>query len=300
MSPIICLKKIIPVLVLAILVSSVASPALATPSSKAQPTIVPHGSASPTISPLPVVDNGTINITPDVSPFPGHGKIGNLRMPPSIVKNLTKKIKNQVDDIRLKQARTIAEGRINLIIGQLQLYEKWVSNSGLGNDQKSDIGAIVDSNIAWFRQQVEDLGAAGDLAAVKVLADQADQQAAALKVSIKNEAGLMACDAMDGRIITARNASAGIADKISALKAGGDNTAVAEPNLADYNVHVDAAVRYSLAARTAFEGITSAENTDNGFSEGYRQIELANREMTRAYADLKSVYLWYLQAIRAK
>jgi hypothetical protein len=173
-------------------------------------------------------------------------------------------------------------------------------SSGLGNDQKSDIGAIVDSNIAWFRQQVEDLGAAGDLAAVKVLADQADQQAAALKVSIKNEAGLMACDAMDARIITARNAVAGIADKISALKAGGDNTAVAEPNLADYNAHVDAAVRYSLAARTAFEGITSVDNTDNGFSEGYRQIGLADREMTRAYADLKSVYLWYLRAIRAK
>jgi hypothetical protein len=221
-------------------------------------------------------------------------------MPPSIVKNLTKKIKNQVDDIRLKQARTIAEGRINLIIGQLQLYEKWVSRSGLGNDQKSDISIIVNDNIAWFRQQVEDLEASGDLVAIQGLADQASQQVAALEVSIKKEAGIMACDVMDGRIATARNASAGITEKIAVLKASGVNTAAAGQDLTNYNAHVDAAAMYSLAARAAFEGITSADNTDNGFNEGYAQIGLADGEMTQAYADLKNVYLWYLQATRTK
>ena len=142
--------------------------------------------------------------------------------------------------------------------------------------------------------------AADDLTTVQTLADQAEQQAATLKVSIKNEAGIMACDGLDGRIATARTASAGIADKIAALKARGDNTAPAEQKLADYNAHVDAAAMYSLAARAAFEGITSADNTDRGFNEGYRQIGLANREMTQAYVDLKGVYLWYLQATRAK
>jgi hypothetical protein len=299
MSPIICLKKIVPVLVLAILVASVVSPALAKPAIRASPTVAPAvGQAQPTISPLPA-DNGTINVTPAASPLPGRGHIGNLRTPPAIVKNLTQKIKNQVNDVRLNQARTIAEGKINLIIGQLQLYEKWVSNSGLGNDRKSGIKVIVDSNIDWFRQQIEDLGAAGDLAAVQSLADQADRQASTLKVSIKNEAGIMACDGLDERIATARNASAGIADRIAALNAV-SNTDDVERNLADYNAHVDAAAGYSLAARAAFEGITSADNADNGFNEGYRQIGLADREMIRAYADLKSVYLWYLQATRAK
>jgi hypothetical protein len=298
MSRLICLKKIIPVFVLAILVLSVASPALAKPAIKAQPTSSPAGGqALPTISPLPV-DNESINITQGVPPFHGHGKIGNLRTPPAIVKNLTQKIKNQVSDVRLNQARTIAEGRINLIIGQLQLYEKWVSNSGLGNDQKSAIKVIVDSNIAWFRQQIEDLGAADDMAAVQALADEADQQAATLKVNIKNEAGIMACDELDGRVATARSASTGIADRIAALKDRGNNTA--PQKLADYNAHIDAAAGYSLAARAAFESITSADNTDNGFNEGYRQIGLADREMTQAYVDLKGVYLWYLQVIRTK
>jgi hypothetical protein len=295
----ICLKKIVPLLVLAILVSSVASPALALSQNKAQPTAAPAGGhVSPAISPLPA-DNETINVTPAATPLTGHGKIGNLRTPPAIVKNLTQKVRNQVNDAILNQARTIAEGRINLIIGQLQLYEKWVSSSGLGNDQKSGIKVIADGNIEWFRQQIEDMGAAGDLAAVQGLADQAERQAAMLKVSIKNEAGIMACDGLDGRIATARNASAGIADRVAALNVTG-NTASVEQNLADYNAHVDTAAGYSLAARAAFEGITSADNADNGFNEGYRQIGLADREMTRAYADLKSVYLWYLQASRTK
>jgi len=299
MSRLICLKKIIPLLVLAVLVSSVASPALAKPSIRASPTDAPAvGQAQPTISPLSI-DNGTVNVTPAASPLHGHSKIGNLRTPPALVKNLTQKIKNQVDDARLNLSRTIAEGKINLIIGQLQLYEKRVSRSGLDDDRKSGIKVIVDNNIAWFRQQIEDLGAAGDLAAVQELADEVGRQAATLTVSIKNEAGIMACDGLDGRIAAARNASAGIADRIAALNVTGDTTAVGQ-KLADYNAHVDAAAGYSLAARAAFEGITSAENTDIGFNEGYRQIGLADREMTQAFVDLKAVYLWYLQACRTK
>ena len=290
------LKKIVLAFVIAILMFSVLSPSQVALAVKAQPTVAPaDGQASPGNSPWPA-----INVTPGSSAFPGHGKIGNLHTPPAIVKNLTQKVKKQVNDVRLNQAKMMAEGKINLIIGQLQLYGKWVANSGLSIDQKAGIKVIVDSNIAWFRQQYEDIEAADDLTTVQTLADQAEQQAATLKVSIKKEAGILACDGLDGRIATARTASAGIADKIAALKARGNNTAPAEQKLADYNAHVDAAAMYSLAARAAFEGITSADNTDRGFNEGYRQIGLANREMTQAYVDLKGVYLWYLQATRAK
>ena len=84
--------------------------------------------------------------------------------------------------------------------------------------------------------------------------------------------------------------------KIAALKARGNNTAQAEQKLADYNAHISAASRYSAAARAAFDGITSAGDVDAGFAEGYRQIGLADREMTQAYADLKDVYIWYLHS----
>jgi hypothetical protein len=294
------LKIIIPAFAIAILVLSLSSPALATPAVKAQPpAVTTGGQASPVVSPLPA-GNGALNGTPGAPTLPGHGKFGNLHTPPAIVKNLTQKVKKQVNDVRLNQAIKIAEGKINLIIGQLQLYEKWVANSRLSNDQKSGIKVIVDSNIAWFRQQYEDIGAADDLTTIQTLADQADQQAATLKVSIKKEAGILACDGLDGRIATARNASAGIAYRIALLKARGNDTVAVENKLADYNAHVNAAGTYSLAARAAFEGITSADNTDSGFNEGYRQIRLADREMTQAYADLREVYRWYLQNTRAQ
>jgi len=283
------LKTIIPAFAIAILVLSISLPALAAPALQAQPTATTAGGqASPS-------GNGAINIT-----LPARGNIGNLHAPPAIVTNLTQKVAKKVNDARLNVAKKIAEGRIDLIVGQLQLYDKWVANSGLSNDQKAAIKAVVDDNVAWFQQQDIDIQAADDLATVQALTGQADQQAATLKVSIKKEAGLMACDVLDGRIAAARNASAGIADKIAALTARGNNTAAVGQKLADYDAHVAAAGLYASAARAAFEGITSADNMDSGFNEGYRQIGLANGEMIRAYADLKTVYLWYLQASRAR
>jgi hypothetical protein len=121
-----------------------------------------------------------------------------------------------------------------------------------------------------------------------------------LKVSIKREAGIMACDRIDDQIAMARNAATGIAFRIAALKAAGNNTAPAEQKMAEYNAHIDAAAAYSDAARNAFEGITASDNMDAGFNDGYRQIAQADIEMTQAYVDLKGVYLWYLQAIRTK
>jgi hypothetical protein len=290
------LKMIFPAFVIAILVLSLSSPALAAPSFKAMPVATTAGGQA---SPAPGGD-GSINVTSGTPTLPGPGKIGNLHMPPAIVSNLTQKVKKQVSDARVNVAQKIAEGRINIIIGQLGLYEKWVANSRLGDEQKANIKVIVDDNIAWFRQQIEDIQATDDLATVQALTDEADHQAATLKVSIKKEAGYMACDTLDNRIAAARNASSAIAGKIAVLKARGHNTATVEQKLADYDAHVDAAERYSIAAKAAFEGITSADNTDRGFNEGYRQIGLADREMTQAYVDLKGVYLWYLQVSRAK
>jgi hypothetical protein len=290
------LKMIFPAFAIAILVLSLLSAAPAALAVKATPvatTAVGHASPAP-------AGNGAINVTSGMPTLPGHGKFGNIHTPPAIISNLTKNVKKQVDDVRVKMAQKIAESKIDIILGQLGLYEKWVANSGLANDQKAGIKVIVDNNIAWFRQQVEDIQAADDLTTVQTLADQADQQAATLKVSIKKEAGLLACDALDDRIATATNVSSAIADRIAALKLPGNYTASVEQKLADYNAHVDAAGRYSLAAKAAFEGITDADNTDRGFNEGYRQIALADREMTQAYVDLKGVYLWYLQASRTK
>lgn len=288
------LKMIFPAFAIAILVLSISSPAFATPTSKATPaTVAGHASPAP-------AGNGAINLTPGMPTLPGHGKFGNLHTPPAIIINLTKNVKKQVDDVRVKVAQKIAESRIDIILGQLELYEKWVANSGLDNGLKAGIKVIVDNNIAWFRQQVEDIRAADDLATVQMLAGQADQQAATLKVSIKKEAGLLACDALDVRIAMAANASSAIADRIAAQKPRSNDTAIVGQKLADYNAHVAAAGVYSLAAKAAFEGITDADNMDRGFNEGYRQIAQADREMTQAYVDLKGVYLWYLQASRAK
>jgi hypothetical protein len=239
------LKMIFQAFAIAILVMSLSSPAFATSAAKA--TLVATA-ADGNVSPAPA-GNGAVNATSGMPTLPGHGRFGNLHTPPAIISNLTKNVKKQIDDVWVNAAQKIAESRIDIILGQLELYQKWVANSGLDKDQKAGIKVIVDNNIAWFREQIDDIQAADDLATVESLAQQADQQAATLKVSIKKEAGLLACDALDSRIATAANASSSITDRIAAPKSAGNNTAAVEQKLADYNAHIDAADSYSLSPR---------------------------------------------------
>lgn len=273
-------KLYFPLFAIALLLMSIVAPALATSPAKAQ------------ASPLPAAKN-VVNAT--ISP-PGQAKkIGNISTPPAIVRNLSGQVKDRINEALLKQTKRLAEVRINILVNQLELYEKRITYSSLGADQKSAIIAVADENIAWLRQIDSDVQAADDLDAIRALMAQVDQQADVLKANIKKDAGVMACDGLDARIATARNVSATIAGRLAALKAQGKDTSQPEGKLADYDEHLDAAGQCSAAARAAFLGITGAADADRGFAEGYRQIGLADREMSRAYADLKDVYLWYLR-----
>ncbi len=265
-----------PTFAIVLLLLSAAAPALATQSVKPTPTVAQANGQSPSA--------------------PGQIKrIGNIELPPAISHNLTATIKSKANETLLKQAKKLSDVKIGLLIKQLELYEKRLTNSRLGEDQKSAIISVADENIAWLRQIDSDVQAAGDLEAVRALMTQVDQQTDVLRVNIKKDAGVMACDGLDARIATARNVSTAVAGKLATLKALGKDTGQPEGKLADYDEHLDAAGQCSAAARAAFLGITGADNVDRGFAEGYRQIGLADREMSRAYADLRDVYLWYLQ-----
>lgn len=324
-------SKIVTVFALVLLVASLAVPVSADsnnnpPSGQQSSGQIPSG-ASPvpgqTASPQPgqnvttgLPANSSINVTGHVQvpanktsndnkanqTKQGRGKIGNIITPPATLTNQTENrstdVKNAVNETVLTPAKNLARNDINKIISQLQLYERWVDRSGLDESQKSGIVVLVNENIDWFRQQSANISAAGNLSSIRKMANTTELQAVTLKVSIKQEAGIMACDALDDRISQAENASVNIAARIAALEAKGNNMTAADQKLASYDAHIAAAASYSAAARAAFEGITSKDNVDNDFNEGYQQINLAENQMSLAYADLKEVYLIYLQASR--
>jgi hypothetical protein len=114
------MKTIILVSVIAILMLGLSTSALAK-----QTTVTPApAQASPVVSPVLIsplpAGNGTINVTPGMPTLPGYGKFGNLHSAPALIKNITQKVKKQVNDVKVIQARAIAEGKINMIIGQLR------------------------------------------------------------------------------------------------------------------------------------------------------------------------------------
>lgn len=220
-------------------------------------------------------------------------KIGNLQAPPKNGLNVSRQpFKNAVDDYRLKIAKSVAEARIKIVIQELELYKKKISASNLDEQDKAELISSADANIVWFRQKSGEIQAAGDMATLQALVTQVDQQIAQMKVNMKKGAGLVACDEMDAKIAKAADVSRIAGQKIDDLKAKGKNTAQLEAALASYDGHVSAAGQHAAAARAAFEGITSASNTDRGFIEGLKQLRLAEQELNKAYSDLKRFY-WY-------
>jgi hypothetical protein len=291
------IKTGISILIIIALLMAVISTAQAAQSSKMQPTAVASGN---------VTQNGKdMNGTSVTHIPPGQLKLGKINGPPmATFHNLTVTAKATtnavVDNVRLTLAKKMASLKIDMAIRQLELYKKQITHSRISAEEKVAIIALADSNIAWYSQQESDIQAAEDLDAVNALAAGIDMQSDLLKVNIKKEAGVMACDQLDSRIATARNVLTMAAGKVADLKADGNDIADLENELADYNAHVDAAAGYADAARAAFEGISSDANADSGFDDGYRQISKADIEMNKAYADLKDFYLLYLRSSHIK
>jgi hypothetical protein len=250
-------------------------------------------------------NNASANSTSATHVPPGLLKLGKLKAPPvATLHNLTATIKANnngvVDKVRLTMAKKTASQKISLIIHQLELYKKQISHSRLGNDEKAAAIAVADKNIAWYRQQESEIQASDDIETINALAAGTNLQTDQLKVNMKKEAGIMACDQLDSRIATARNVSAIATRMIAELKASGNDAAALESRLADYGAHIDAASQYAYAARTAFEGISSETNADSGFNAGYQQIRLADLEMGKAFNDLKNFYMLYLHSTHIK
>ncbi|OPY29124.1 MAG: hypothetical protein A4E28_01071 [Methanocella sp. PtaU1.Bin125] len=281
------------ILIVGTLLMAVTSTALAEPPSWAQPN---PASGNANKSDKDQDDQQGKNVSP------GQLKLGNLKAPPlATLHNFTASPKANntvVDTVHLNVAKKTASQRINLVIRQLETYKKQISRSRLSADEKAAAIAVADNNIAWYRQQESAIQAAADLETVNGLAAVTNDQIGQMKVNMKLEAGIMACEQMESRIAAANSVSVMAAEKIGELKASADVTAALEGQLARYNEHVAAASQYTYAARTAFEGITNEGNTDSGFNAGYQQLRQAEAEMLRAYTELKLFYQLYLHNAR--
>lgn len=290
-------KTGISILIIVALFMAVISTAQAGQPSKMQPTELSPGNITQIFKDK---DNASAIQVPH-----GQLKLGKLNAPPvatfhNLTLNAQATNKSAVNDVRLTLAKKMASLKINMIIRQLELYKKQITHSKISPEEKAAVIAIADNNIAWYRHQDSDIQAAEDLDTVNALAAGIEQQTNLLKVNLKKEAGIMACDQLDSRIAIAKSVPSIVAGKIADLKAAGNDIAVLEGKLADYDAHLDAASQYADAARTAFEGISGEADADSGFNAGYQQIRLADLEMDKAYADLKDFYLLYLHSSHTK
>ena len=263
------------------------------------PTTVSPVPTPSTVSPVPTTD--PINPTPAITPRPDSYttspgeklRIGNLNQPVISRPNTSEKNllnKTYSNEPRLKTAKNLADARINLVISQIEVYKKEVTNSRLSNSDKSVLFREADQNITWFKEKQSEIQSANDLDTVQGIMSAVNQQIGTLKVDLKRGAGLLACDEVDVKITTAQNVSGIIGQKINGMKAQGNDTGQAEKLLADYNGHVSAASVHMDAAKSGFNNITSTDNADRNFATGYGELSRSETELGKAYVDLKGIY----------
>lgn len=262
-----------------------------------------------------VIDSPTVTPTPLSGPAAGSAAVSTVTSPGQVRKNLvtrsngTPKLdklptpssqilptpraalqdKTPVSEVRLKGEKALGEAKMRVTVNQIDLYLKWVNNSRLSESDKALLRAEAADNLDWYQQQASDLKTATSLADIQALMAEVDQHNALIKVSLKKDAGLLASDDVDQKIGTASNVSELVGARIAALDSSNADKARLGELLADYDEHVTAAASYSDAAKADFNSIT-AENQDHSFTQGYAELQRADAELTKAYADLKNIY----------
>lgn len=201
-------------------------------------------------------------------------------------------------DVRLERARSNGVKGINSIIAGLNMGKASVQRSKLPDDVKNTLVSEVNSNITWFDSKKSAIMASMDQANVTLLTTQAQDRWNAIKVDLKKQTGLLACDDIGADIANARNASAVASQKVAAMKANGSDAVNAEKALSSYNSHLDNAVAHLNDARAEFNSISSSGNVDRSFGAGLKQLGQAQDELNASYQDLRGIYVFVLHTPR--
>ncbi len=195
-----------------------------------------------------------------------------------------------VADNRLHRTQTSAENGIDAIIKGLNAVDNSIDRSKLPDSQKAALMSQVDSNISWFESEKSIIQSSDDLVTVRQHALLAASRWSSIKIDIKKEMGLLACDDIDAKLNDARNASSVASAKIQAMKAQGKDTGDLEKSLASFNSDIDNAAGHSANARVEFNAISTPVNVDLRYAAGIRQLNMAGNGLNSSFTDLRKIY----------
>lgn len=304
--------RLTPLIVLCMLIVSMAAPAIAQ-----NPLNGGNGNGND-VSKNPGTDNINLSSRDNSTLPPGQNKtkfsgadfkitIGTLKTPPkatqtpaSVTTGNGKKpvptaTKTAVNDNQLRNEKKQAHAKIAVAINQLEVYAKRVSNSKLPAEEKALLQSQISENLAWYRQIDSDIQAATDLDQVRETSALVTGYTNSMKVDLKKDAGLLACESLLTKISTARDVSALASGKIAEKAANGADTAKMEQKLAEFDEHIAAAEQLVEAAGADFNAITTEQNAEQNFHKGYQKLQLAEVRLKQAYQDLKEIYLALLR-----
>ncbi len=195
-----------------------------------------------------------------------------------------------VADTRLQRTKTSADNGIDNIIKALNTVENGIERSKLPDSQKDMLMSQVDSNITWFESEKSTIQSTNDLTTARQHALLVTGRWNSIKVNMKKEIGIIACDDMDAKLSDARNASSIASGKIQVMKARGNDTGNLDKSLTSFNSDIDTAAVHSQNARDQFNAISTPANVDLRYAAGLRQLNLAEKGLNSSFTDLRTMY----------
>lgn len=206
-------------------------------------------------------------------------------------RNLVKEHRNKSDpEANLDRAKDFLMKSTDAMIGHLEIMRVRIENTNaLGEDEKENILAKIDSYIQTLEDKKGDIDSAGSMEELREIAKGIKDEWNESRSLVKEIAGKILTTKLDRIIEKGEGVSTRIDEKIDLLKDQGKDTTELEELRDDYNSLLEKAKDKNNAAKEKFEEINDLKDADQLFREAHGLIKEANSHLKEAFRTLKEI-----------
>jgi len=172
----------------------------------------------------------------------------------------------------------------------LEMLEKRVEVSKLGEEEKAEIKAEIEQDAAWLKGKQDAIKSATTKEELAAIAKEVKEYWNSIRGKTKSIAGQLLSSHTETMISKAENVSAKVEDAIEKLKEQGKDTSKLEGWLTDFNEKITLAKEANEKAKEKFKEIKDIKDAEKLFREGHEFVKEANKYLREAYSILRDIF----------
>jgi len=190
----------------------------------------------------------------------------------------------------LEKGKTFLLRATDGMMRYLEMLEKRVEVSKLGEEEKAEIKAEIEKDAAWLEGKQNAIKSATTREELAAIAKEVKEYWGNIRGNTKSIAGKLLSLHTDGIISKLENASARIENTIQKLKEEGKDASKLEAKLTEFKEKIALAKDANAKAKAKFSEIKDIKDADKLFREGHAFVKEANKYLRETYGVLKEIF----------